>query len=81
MARHGEPIRNVYLSGGVDPDISYAMPFVEWEAANAAGLSLWDWECGRYSKDFKVRVIAWYNLHQLVQSHIEDAAAKARPTK
>mgnify|MGYP001158989645 FL=1 len=57
------------------------MEFAEWEAAVAAGLNLWDWDQNRYPKQFKVKVLAWYELHNLVQAHIEDARATKANTK
>lgn len=51
------------------------MQFLEWEAATSAGLNLWLWESSLYTKAFKVKVIAWYNLHKLVESHQSDAAS------
>ncbi len=53
------------------------MSFTEWEAAQAAHLDLWKWEIGEYPKWFKVRVIAWYNLHRMVAMHSEDAMISA----
>jgi len=47
-----------------------------WEAASAANLDIFAWESGKYPNWFMARVLAWYELHQLVAAHSEDAAAK-----
>lgn len=55
------------------------MAFAEWEAAIAAGATLdelYKWETGGYPKPFRARVIAWHNLHNLVEAHKNDAAAE-----
>lgn len=75
MTRNGEDIRTYPLKDAVASGIMNSMQFLEWEAATAAGLNLWLWENNGYTKAFKVKVIAWYNLHGLVQSHQSDAAA------
>ena len=38
---------------------------------------MWLWESGEYPVRFKERVIAWYNLHTLVNTHAQDAAVNA----
>lgn len=76
MTRFGEPIRNVPVSSGVDPQIKYSQSFSEWEAAHAANLNLFDWETGKYPPWFKNRVIAWHSTHLLVEMHKQDALAK-----
>lgn len=76
MKRGGIPIRDVLLRHGVNPNITYSQVFLEWEAATAAGLSLWDWDNGVYDRLFQAKVIAWYNLHILVAAHASDAAIK-----
>ncbi len=75
MTRNGEDIRQYPLRDAVSAGIAHSIQFLEWEAATAAGLNLWFWESNRYSKAFKVKVIAWYNLHGLVQAHQSDASA------
>ena len=54
------------------------MGFMEWEAATQAGLNLWKWDNGSYSRKFMAKVIAWYSLHNLVEVHSQDAANKKR---
>jgi hypothetical protein len=53
------------------------MMMEEFEACVSAGLDLWMWESNMYSRNFKVRVIAWYRLHNLIDSHKEAEKAKA----
>lgn len=60
----------------VDPHISHNNSFLEMEAAAAAGLDLWQWENGEYPKWFRVRIVAWYNMHNLVELHRQDAVAR-----
>lgn len=54
------------------------MNFLEWEALWASGATLeerLDWERGeKFPNWFKAKVIAWYDLHRIVQRHMEDAA-------
>lgn len=76
MTRRGEPIENVRLTGGVDPQIGYSASFAEWEAAHAANLNLYDWFSDKYPRWFKARVLAWYKLHTLIEMHKQDALAK-----
>lgn len=79
MTRAGVDIREYPLKDAVDPGIAYAQGFAEWEAATGAGLDLWKWETNAYPVEFKARVLAWYNLHNLVRSNVEDAVnRKAR---
>ncbi len=44
----------------------------------AAGRDIERWEkpehLGGYSKELKVNIMAWYRLHNLVQTHLQDAA-------
>jgi hypothetical protein len=51
------------------------MGFVEWDAALSANLDLWKWELGIYPKWFKVRVIAFHNMRNVVATHTEDQKA------
>lgn len=81
MTRHGDPIRDVPLKDTVETGIAYSMLFAEWEAAHAAGLSLWDWEREVYPRSFKARVLAWHNLHGLVEAHKDEAASEAAKRK
>lgn len=77
MTVDGEPIRTRGLKnprnfGRLNWDAS--LNFLEWEAATAAGLDLWRWEQGEYPKRFRARVMAWYNLHNLLDTHRRDAS-------
>ena len=52
------------------------MEFAEWEAAHAAGCDMWLWDTGAYTREFKAKVMAWHELHNLVGLHTHDAAIK-----
>ena len=74
--RHGEPIESVGLRHAINPGISYSMSFLEVEACIAAGLDLSRWWLGEpepYPPDFKAAVIAWKQLHDHVETHVQDA--------
>jgi hypothetical protein len=58
------------------------MAFSEWQACHAAGCDMWRWHSGEYPHDFKARVMAWHELHQLVALHAQDAVlGKQRRSK
>jgi len=63
------PIRNK----GKNPNISYKMPFLEWQAGVAANLDMWQWEQNIYPNWFKARTIEWYLGHEMVEAHTKDA--------
>jgi hypothetical protein len=63
------------LHDAVDAGITYAQGFAEWEAAQAADLDLERWENGGYPTRFMAKVLAWYQLHNLVKLHSEEAAS------
>ncbi len=80
MTRRGVPIKDLRLKRGVDPGISYSSSFGEMEAASAAGLDFFRWMLGDpkpYPNFFKAQVLAWYELHQLVAAHTQEAVADA----
>lgn len=81
VLRNGQDIREAGVKGGVNPGISYGMEFAGYEAAVAAGLDLWKWESRQYSRDFMVKIVAWFNLHNLVSLHSEAAAQEAAEKK
>ena len=64
------------MKDSVDPAISYSMVFEEWQAAVDTGLDLWKWYKDEYSRDFKVRVIAFNNLRKLIEMHTQAAVAQ-----
>ena len=76
MTRRGEPIRYARLGGSVNPGISFNSAFLELEAACAAGLDFFRWMSDEYPKWFKIKVIAWFNMHKLVESHTQSAIAE-----
>jgi len=47
--------------------------FLEFEACVASGLNLWKWWNNEYSVDFKAFVVAWFQDHNAVKLHSEDA--------
>lgn len=68
----------------MDTGIQTGMGFAEWEAAIAAGATLEDlhkWDTGLYPRSFKVKVIAWYNMHSLIELHKSDAIERASKPK
>ncbi len=78
VLKSGSPIGEAVIRGAVDPHISYSMHFAEWNAAIAAGATLeelFKLEAGEYPKWFRARLIAWKNLHDLIQTHTEAARA------
>ena len=82
VRRHRQPISTVRLPDGISPGITYSNSFAEWEAANAAGVSIWDWENGGFPNWFKAKVLAWYKLHSLVEAHTQAAVnAKSKTAK
>jgi hypothetical protein len=52
------------------------MSFAEWQACTGCGLDLWAWESGVYPRWFKVRIMAFYNLTNLIELHTQDALAR-----
>lgn len=58
--------------------ITYSQGFLEWEAAQLAGLSLWEWDSGVYPNTFKAKVIAWYRNHKEVETHVQDKVNRAK---
>lgn len=53
------------------------MRYVEYDACITCGLDLWKWESNVYPIWFKEHVIAFHNMHGLVEMHTEDAKGKA----
>ena len=77
MTRNGTPIELATISGAVRTGIKFNMSFAEYEACVAANLDYWEWEYGtKYSRDFKVRVLAAHRLGEHVKSHTQDAIAR-----
>lgn len=55
------------------------MQFGEWEAAIAAGATLSElerWDASGFPREFRARVLAWYELHGLIEAHVQDAARR-----
>lgn len=54
------------------------MHFLEWEAAVAAGAGLDElMKLEQYPSWFRGKLVAWHELHNLVQTHQQDAATQA----
>jgi len=73
------PIRDAGVRFSVETGIAYGQGFSEFEAAIAAGATLDEllkWEQGLYPNQFKAKVVAWYNLHKLIELHANDAVAR-----
>lgn len=86
MTRHGTAIQDRRITDSVKHGIQASQKFWEWEAAIAAGATLdelekWERIGGGYSPIFKAMVFVWYERHRLLESHIEDAKAKAIKAK
>ena len=75
VRRNGEPIEDVSVRDAVNPHISYAVHFSEWEAAIAAGATLDELQrLEQYPKEFRAKLIAWHGYHRAVEMHSQDAA-------
>lgn len=81
VRRNGSEIENVHVRGSVSPNITYSIQFAEWEACNGAGLNLWEWESNIYPLPFKVKVMAWWKNHNLVNLHTQDEVNKKSKNK
>lgn len=81
MSRHGNPIQDVHLRKSVRTGIEYgSVSYPLWDAAIAAGASLDELERldeGEYSIKMQAKLIAWHQLHQLVEAHKEEARIRA----
>lgn len=56
------------------------MSYAEFDAAIAAGASLdelFKWTTGGYPRSFKVKVLAWHNLHNAIEMHKSDAMERS----
>ena len=80
MTVRGEDIRQAALLHPREfsrrPDIRASMEFSEWEACHAAGCDMWRWHSNEYPREFKARVMAWHELHNLIGLHTADAGIK-----
>lgn len=76
VKREGIPIREYQLKDAINSGITYSNSFLELEAVAEAGLDFYKWTNDEYSVRFKARVIAWYNMHNLIKVHSQDAEAK-----
>lgn len=81
VKRHGEDIRSSPVFGGVNPNITYNPLFREFDACVNCGLDLWAWWNGTYPVQFKAKVIAYYNLRNLVKLHTDEAVNRASRAK
>jgi len=55
------------------------MSFPLWEAATAAGASLDELEkleSGGYATWFQAKLVAWHQLHQIVEQNKQDAVSR-----
>lgn len=78
--RNNEPISGQRLSKGINPGISYDPSFEGWLAARHAGANLDQlekWDNWQYPREFMARVVAFYRLHNKVESFTEEAVAKS----
>ena len=49
------------------------MPFYELECCHLAGLDMIKWSRDEYTTKEKIKIIAWAELHWLVDAHNKDA--------
>ena len=75
VKRSGIRIEDYRIKNSVQAGITYSQGFLEFEAAQEAGLDLWKWYMNYYNNKFKAKIIAWYKYHNLVKAHAEDAAS------
>lgn len=79
MTRSNTPIREYPLLNNIDPQISASVSFTKWEAAVAAGATLDELKklhAGVYPNAFIAKLIAWHNMHELVEANADDAVAR-----
>lgn len=76
MTRSGIPIEDYPVKHGVNVNITYSPAYAELEACIAANLDPWRWERGAYSVPFKAKIIAWHQLHQLIELNAQDAVQR-----
>jgi hypothetical protein len=60
----------------VNSDHETGDDFVNWSAAKSAGLDLYRWDTGDYPVWFMARVVAHYELDNMVTAHVQRAANK-----
>lgn len=73
VTRHGRSIDSVPIRDAKNPNISYSIKFLEYEACVACGLSLWDWVNRKYPRQFMASIVAYHQLAQAVEAHKQDA--------
>jgi hypothetical protein len=71
------PIEQIRLRNPLNVNISFSTDFLGLEACIAAGLDVEKWDNPNpppegYSRKLKARVIARYQLHDLINAHIGD---------
>ncbi len=81
MTRSGVPIEEYPVKHGVNPNISYTPAYAELEACVAANLDPWTWERGGYNVAFKAKILAWYQLRQLIELNTQDAVQRKASRK
>ena len=82
IRRFGVPIRQVPVKGAVSTGITTSLQFSLWDAAIAAGATLQELaDIDKFPKQFRAKIIAWYEGHQLIKLHQHAAAVKAANKK
>ena len=61
------------MKSRVNAGISYSQSFLELTACIKSNLDPDKWDKGEYSSSLKAKVIARYELAQLIAAHVEDA--------
>lgn len=83
VSRNGFPIEQVWLKDAVNTGIQYeTLTFPLWEAAIAAGATLDELaHLDDYPPRFLAKLIAWYQKHNIVKLHEQDAMQRAMERK
>ena len=70
------PIQLTKIKNPLKTNITYSRAYEEIEACVAAGMDVERWDDPRpdkgYSRELKLKILAWNRLHGMVESHIGD---------
>lgn len=63
------------VRNAVNPHISYSPEYSVFDAAIAAGATLDELsKLEKYPKTFRAKLVAWFNYHNAIEMHSQDAA-------
>jgi hypothetical protein len=65
----------------VNTGIGASLEFEGYQACVEAGLDLEKWATFGYDRDFKIKVMAWYRLSNLVSVHSQDAVLRIQEAR